>query len=77
MKNRKVIILTEKWNPGAYDAPTPREIENNLDGSTPFPLSLDAQKQLLELIYTRRSGVISRQELLDIIFAPQPTDKIN
>jgi hypothetical protein len=77
MKNRKVIILTEKWNPGAHDAPTLRELENNLYGPPPFPLSLDAQKQLLELIYTRRSGIISRQELLDIIFAAEPTDKIN
>ena len=28
----------------------------------PFPLPLEAQKRLLELIYNRKSGIITRQE---------------
>ena len=37
----------------------------------PFPLSLDAQKRLLELIYNRKSGIITRQELIDVLFNPE------
>ena len=35
---------------------------------SPFPISLDAQKRLLELIYNRKSGIITRQELIDVLF---------
>ncbi len=35
---------------------------------SPFPISLDAQKRLLELIYSRKSGIITRQELIDVLF---------
>ena len=34
----------------------------------PFPLSLWAQKRLLELIYDRKSGIITRQELINVLF---------
>ena len=34
----------------------------------PFPLPLDAQKRLLELIYNRKSGIITRQELLNVLY---------
>jgi len=34
----------------------------------PFPLSLDAQKRLLELIYNRKSGIITRQELINVLY---------
>jgi hypothetical protein len=40
---------------------------------SPFPISLDAQKRLLELIYNRKSGIITRQELIDVLFNPQNT----
>ena len=37
----------------------------------PFPLGLEAQKRLLELIYNRKSGIITRQELINVLFNPQ------
>ena len=41
----------------------------------PFPLSLNAQKRLLELIYNRKSGIITRQELIDVLFNPKSVEK--
>ena len=38
-------------------------IDNAMDA-----LSLDAKKSLLELIYNRKSGIITRQELIDVLF---------
>ena len=45
---------------------------------SPFPMSLDTQKRLLELIYNRKSGIITRQELINVIFNTENTssDKI-
>jgi len=40
---------------------------------SPFPISLNAQKRLLELIYNRKSGIITRQELIDVLFNPENT----
>jgi hypothetical protein len=40
---------------------------------SPFPISLGAQKRLLELIYNRKSGIITRQELIDVLFNPENT----
>jgi DNA-binding winged helix-turn-helix (wHTH) protein len=37
-------------------------------GASPFPLSVNTQKRLLELIYNRKSGIVTRQELIDVIF---------
>lgn len=34
----------------------------------PFPLSKDSQIKLLELIRRRKSGIISRSELIKILF---------
>ena len=33
-------------------------------GASPFPLSVNTQKRLLELIYNRKSGIVTRQELI-------------
>ena len=44
--------------------------ENNYV-SNPFPIPLDAQKRLLELIYNRKSGIITRQELINVLFNPE------
>ncbi len=74
MKYKKeVIVLKDKWNPGAHDVPEARTLEmTEVAPSTymdaPFPLSLDAQKRLLELIYNRKSGIITRQELINVLF---------
>jgi len=71
--DKEVIVLTEKWNPGAQDVPTARALEmvEVVEGDfleSPFPLSLDTQKKLLELIYNRKSGIITRQELINVLF---------
>ena len=77
MKYKKeVIVLKDKWNPGAHDVPEARtlemtEVAHNTYMDAPFPLSLDAQKRLLELIYRRKSGIITRQELIDVLYNSQ------
>ena len=38
---------------------------------SPFPMDLETQKRLLELIYNRKSGIITRQELIDVIFSTE------
>ena len=74
MKYKKeVIVLKDKWNPGAHEVPEARtlemtEVAPNTYMDAPFPLSLDAQKRLLELIYNRKSGIITRQELINVLF---------
>ena len=40
---------------------------------SPFPMDLETQKRLLELIYNRKSGIITRQELIDVIFNTENT----
>ena len=72
--------MKEKWNPAAHEAPTARaleltEVTPDTYMSAPFPLGLDAQKRLLELIYNRKSGIITRQELVDVLFNPADTEK--
>jgi|TARA_Y100000034_G_C6807453_1_gene362658 hypothetical protein len=79
MKDNEVLLLEEKWNPGATEIPSPRamqmhEITENHYIENPFPLPLDAQKRLLELIYNRKSGIITRQELIDVLFNPENTE---
>jgi len=81
MKYKKeVIVLKDKWNPGAHDVPEARtlemtEVTPNTYMDAPFPLSLDAQKRLLELIYNRKSGIITRQELIDVLYNTQNARK--
>ena len=70
--------MKDKWNPGAHEVPEARtlemtEVAPNTYMDAPFPLSLDAQKRLLELIYNRKSGIITRQELIDVLFNPEDT----
>ena len=73
---KEVIVLKDKWNPGAHEVPEARtlemtEVAPNTYMDAPFPLSLDAQKRLLELIYNRKSGIITRQELIDVLYNSQ------
>ena len=80
MKDDKTLVLTEKWITAATDAPTARSLEmveimEDNYMHKPFPISLDGQKRLLELIYNRKSGIITRQELIDILFSPDFTPK--
>ena len=77
MKYKKeVIVLKDKWNTGAHEVPEPRalemtEVAPDTYMGAPFPLNLDAQKRLLELIYNRKSGIITRQELIDVLYNTQ------
>ncbi len=80
---KKVIVLKNKWNPGAQEVPEPRALEmvqvtEDEFREVPFPLDLDAQKRLLELIYNRKSGIITRQELINVLFntTDNPRSKI-
>ena len=73
MKDTEVLILKEKWNVGAHEVPSARslemvEVRDAEFRETPFPLSLDAQRKLLELIYNRKSGIITRQELINVLY---------
>ncbi len=70
---KEVIVLKDKWNTNATDVPEMRalemtEVSPDTYMNTPFPLTTETQKRLLELIYNRKSGIISRQELIDVIF---------
>jgi hypothetical protein len=81
MKYKKeVIVLKDKWNTAAHDVPEARSIEMTEVApdtymGAPFPLNLDAQKRLLELIYNRKSGIITRQELINVLFNTQDVPK--
>jgi len=73
MNKKEVLVLRDKWNPGAHEVPTARALEMVEVGDaefreTPFPLSLDTQRKLLELIYNRKSGIITRQELINVLY---------
>ena len=75
---KEVIVLKDKWNTNATDVPEMRAIEMTEVSpdtymNTPFPLSAETQKRLLELIYNRKSGIITRQELINVIFSTENT----
>ena len=77
---KEVIVLKDKWLTNATDLPEARAIEMTevAEGTymdSPFPLAIDAQKRLLELIYKRKSGIITRQELVDVLFNPESTPR--
>tara|TARA_R100001082_G_scaffold105765_2_gene78109 strand:- start:2402 stop:2671 length:270 start_codon:yes stop_codon:yes gene_type:complete len=77
---KEVIVLKDKWNTNATDVPEARAIEMtevspDIYMDSPFPLTLDAQKRLLELIYNRKSGIITRQELINVLFNPEGTPR--
>ena len=72
---RKPTVLDDKWITNVDEVPEPRALtttEQTLIDRA-FPLPLEAQKRLLELIYDRKSGIISRQELIDVIFNQKGT----
>ena len=74
--------MKDKWNTNATDVPEMRAIEMTEVSpdtymNTPFPLSAETQKRLLELIYNRKSGIITRQELIDVIFSTENTPSGN
>ena len=73
---KEVIVLKDKWNTNATDVPETRalemtEVSPDTYMNTPFPLTTETQKRLLELIYNRKSGIITRQELINVIFSTE------
>ena len=73
---KEVIVLKDKWNTNATDVPETRalemtEVSSDTYMNTPFPLTTETQKRLLELIYNRKSGIITRQELINVIFSTE------
>ena len=44
------------------------EVDSDVFGY-PFPLSAESQKKLLNLIHTRKSGIITRLELEELIYS--------
>jgi hypothetical protein len=69
---KDVIKLTQPWINNAMDAPSfPIMLNPAGFAVSPFPLSSDAKKSLLELIYNRKSGIITRQELIDVLFSEE------
>ena len=68
--------MDNKWinsDPDIVDLTTLEMVEVSEDSyiHEPLPLGIKAQKRLLELIYSRKSGIITRQELIDVLFNPE------
>ena len=75
-EKKETIKLTQRWIDNAMDAPSlPTIVDESGKVISPFPLSATAKKSLLELIYNRESGIITRQELLDVLFNPEGTPR--
>ena len=71
-QKKEVIKLTQPWIDNAMDAPSlPIMLDEDGKVVSPFPLSAGAKKSLLELIYNRESGIITRQELINVIFSTE------
>ena len=77
MKNTKepILLLNRAEKPTIYDPPEPLALivaeKEELD-NYPFPLSREQQFELLYLMRSRKSGIITREELHNLIFT-QPT----
>ena len=76
MKNRKdpILLVRKVEKPTIYDPPAALGLivkeREELD-NYPFPLSREQQFELLYLMRSRKSGIITREELHNLIF-PQP-----
>jgi hypothetical protein len=74
MKNKKepILLVNKVKKTSIYDAPEPLALivrEREEEDQYPFPLSRDQQFGLLYLLRTKKSGIITREELRNIIFA--------
>ena len=77
MKNTKrpLLLINKAGEPTIYDAPEPLALitkEKEQPDNYPFPLSREQQFELLYLMRSRKSGIITREELCNLIFI-QPT----
>lgn len=73
MKKKKPIRLIDRAkSPGALDVPTAPVFETFETSEDvfdcPFPLSYESQRRLLNFLETRKSGIVTRSELMDVIF---------
>ena len=77
MKTTKepILLVNKVKQLTIYDAPEPLALitkeKEQLD-NYPFPLSREQQFELLYLMRSRKSGIITREELCNLIFI-QPT----
>jgi hypothetical protein len=74
MKQKKepLLLVNEIKKTSIYDAPEPLALiihEREEGDRYPFPLSRDQQFDLLYLLKAKKSGIITREELQNIIFA--------
>ena len=74
MKDKKepILLVNKVQKATIYDAPEPLALivrEREQEDRYPFPLSRDQQFDLLYLLRTKKSGIITRDELQNIIFA--------
>ena len=71
-KTTPLLLVNRVEKRTIYDAPEPLALikrEEEAGDQYPFPLSREQQFELLYLIRTRKSGIITREELQSIIFA--------
>tara|TARA_Y100000034_G_C6852805_1_gene387097 strand:- start:936 stop:1175 length:240 start_codon:yes stop_codon:yes gene_type:complete len=74
MKQKKepLLLVNKIKKTSIYDAPEPLALivkEREEEDRYPFPLTRDQQFALLYLLRTKKSGIITREELQNIIFA--------
>jgi hypothetical protein len=75
VKKEPILLVNKVKRTTIYDPPEPLGLimaETKKAKHYPFPLSLEQQFELLYLMRSRRSGIITREELQDLIFT-QPT----
>ena len=77
MKGKKepLLLVNKVKKASIYDVPEPQALivkRKDHEERYPFPLSRDQQFELLYLMRTRQSGIITREELQNIIFT-EPT----
>jgi hypothetical protein len=74
-KTTPLLLVNKIEETTIYDAPEPAALIKRQHEATdryPFPLSREQQFELLYLLRTRKSGIVTREELQSIIF-PAPT----
>jgi hypothetical protein len=72
MREKPLLLVNRIEKTSIFDAPEPLALivkEREEEDRYPFPLSRDQQFELLYLLRTKKSGIITREELRNIIFA--------
>jgi hypothetical protein len=71
-KTTPILLVNRVEKRTIYDAPEATALVKRQKEATdryPFPLSREQQFELLYLMRTRKSGIVTREELQSIIFA--------